>query len=143
MQGEAIVLDSSTIASVYFTDSFSSWSSDVVRSWKQLYTLDLAYIEVANVAWKRVYLFKQPKEIILEGLQKALDFIDNICLVESSRAIVPEAIDVSLEIGVAIYDALYVCLARRNNIPLATLDRKLVEKLKGTKYGTILLHPYL
>ncbi|AHC52504.1 hypothetical protein SUSAZ_05430 [Sulfolobus acidocaldarius SUSAZ] len=50
-----MILDSSTIASVFFKDSFSERVRNLISSkiHEGCRTLDSAYAEVANVAWKR------------------------------------------------------------------------------------------
>ncbi|MEX0567920.1 MAG: type II toxin-antitoxin system VapC family toxin [Candidatus Njordarchaeota archaeon] len=137
-----VVLDSSVIAAIYFTDPYSDWASSIVKLCRECYTLDIAYVEIGNVAWKRIHIFGQPEEAILLGLKSAIRFIDNVCLVVDSRSIIEEAINLALEEEIAVYDALFVYLAKKNNASLATLDKKLISKLKNTKYGSIVVHPY-
>ena len=137
-----VVLDSSVIAAIYFTDPYSDWASSIVESCRKCYTVDIAYAEIGNVAWKRIHIFGQPKEAILLGLRGAIKFVDNVCLVIDSRLIIEDAISLALEVGVAVYDALFIYLAVMKNVPLATLDKNLVNKLKDTDYSNILVHPY-
>ena len=91
MPDESIVLDSSVIVALYFTDPYSEWANDIVGESRNCYTVDIAYAEIGNVAWKRIHLFRQPKEIILLGLQNAIEFISDICVVINSRTIIKDA----------------------------------------------------
>ena len=134
MQGDKIVLDSSVIAALYFTDPYSDWASDIVNVWRHIYTVDIAYVEVTNVAWKRIHLYKQPKREILQGLKEAIKFINNICMVADSRTIIKDALELALNAKITIYDALFVYLAKKHNTYLATLDKKLVNSLRPTIY---------
>jgi len=141
MRGD-VVLDSSVIAAVYFTDPYSDWASSIVESYRKCYTVDIAYVEIGNVAWKRIHIFGQPKKEMLLGLKSAIKFIDDVCFVINSRSIVEDAISLALGVGITIYDALFVYSAKVNNVPLATLDRNLVNRLEAAGYGSILVHPY-
>lgn len=139
---DSIVLDTSVIAAIYFTDPYSDWAEDIVRSYRKCYTVDIAYAEIGNVAWKRIYLFKHPRREILEGLRNAIQFISNICFVVESKSILENAISIALDAEIAVYDALFVYLAIINDIPLATLDKKLINAIKDKQYSRLLLHPY-
>lgn len=41
------------------------------------------------------------------------------------------AAPVAINHGISAYDASYVALSRRHNVPLITADQKLVQKLAG------------
>ncbi len=137
-----IVLDSSIIAAIYFTDPYSDWASSIVELYRKCYTMDIAYAEIGNVAWKRIHIFGQPKEAILLGLKGAIKFVDKVCLVVDSKSIIEDAISLALETEITIYDALFVYLAKIKNMPLATLDKNLVNKLRDTDYSNIIVHPF-
>ena len=139
---DSIVLDSSVIAAIYFTDPYSNWASSIVDRYEVCYTVDIAYAEVGNVAWKRIHIFGQPKEAVLLGLKKAIKFIDDVCIVIDSKSIMEDTIELALEAEIAIYDALFLYSAKTHNTRLATLDKNLVNKLKDTDYSNILIHPY-
>lgn len=49
-----------------------------------------------------------------------------------------QASDLSLELGITVYDALFVALAAKLNTKLVTTDAKLVEKLRGTKLESLI-----
>ena len=51
-------------------------------------------------------------------------------------------VELSLEAKITVYDTLFVYLAKEHNIPLATLDKKLVNSLKDTQYYGLLRRPY-
>ena len=52
------MLDSSVIAALFFTEPYSDWAEEIVRECDYLYTIDLAYIEVMNVAWEKIIISK-------------------------------------------------------------------------------------
>ncbi|MEM0173739.1 MAG: hypothetical protein QXI16_04450 [Sulfolobaceae archaeon] len=59
-------------------------------------TLDLAFAEVSNVAWKRIVIFQDDKNAVLSQLQKAIDFIEKLCKVVQVREIWNNAIDLAI-----------------------------------------------
>lgn len=63
------VLDSSIIAAIFFQEKASDKVVMAVQD-SDLLTVDLALIEVANVAWKRVALFGEDEDLMEEALKK-------------------------------------------------------------------------
>jgi len=142
MRDKRIVLDSSVIAALHFPEPFSVWCEKIIEQYDEFYTVDIAYSEIANVAWKRIFLFKNPKDKVLINLNKALQFIDNLCTVLRSRDLIMGSISIAIDCGIAVYDALFLSIAVEQDMPLATLDKTFVNKLRDTKYIDVLLHPY-
>jgi len=142
MRDKRVVLDSSVFVALHFPEPFSEWCEEIVEQHDEFYTVDIAYSEVANAAWKRITLFKNPKNQVLANLSKALQFIDNLCTVFRSRDLIVDSIGIAADCGITVYDALFLSIAAKQNIPLATLDRTLIRKLRDTKYVDLILHPY-
>ena len=80
--------------------------------------------------------------IILEALDKALSFIDNACEVIEARTIWKNAMKIAIETKITSYDVLFIALSLMKKAMLATLDKKLVEKLIDTKFKEIVIHPF-
>lgn len=72
-------------------------------------TVDLASVEVANVARKRVRHSGQ--EIIRSGLADAQAFVRETCHVVPARDLMPATYDLACSHGITIYDALFVAAA--------------------------------
>ncbi len=142
MKDESIVLDSSVIAALFFPEPYSDWAEDIVRNYDYLYTIDLAYAEVMNVAWKKIVRFKLDQNTILTALDKALGFISNVCEVIEAKTIWKNAIKIAIETEITSYDALFLALSLMKKIKLTTIDKKLAEKLMNSKYKEIIIQPF-
>lgn len=118
------VLDSSVIAAIFFQEPSSEKAARAVEN-RELVTVDLARAEVANVAWKRVTLFNEDQVIINKTLQMCMEFIETSCTVISTRELVEESFQIALKNRISFYDALFVGLALREEIPLLTRDKRL------------------
>ncbi len=123
-----VILDSGVIAAIFFKEDASERAASAAEA-PELITLDLAYVEVANVAWKRVVIFKEPRELMLEALKSSSDFITGACDVIASEDLLDEAFKIAVSEKITIYDSLFVAASEREKIPLLTTDGKLHEKL--------------
>lgn len=88
---------------------------------------DLFFIECANILWKKVRRCEYSQNTALESVAdlKALELtaMPTVELME-------RALEIACSHGVTAYDACYVALAERHNIPLLTADNRLAEVLK-------------
>ena len=139
MQDNAIVLDSSVIVALFFPEIYSSWAEEVVRKADTIYTVDIAYAEVLNVAWKRISLQKQVAKEIMLSLEDAIGFMNEVCNIIKTNKIFREAINIAIKHNITIYDSLFIALANKKKIKLATLDKQVVRKFEATN---LVIHPY-
>ena len=130
---DSVVLDSSLIAALFFKDPHSDLAEEALQEFKTYHTLDLAFAEVGNVAWKRVYLFNEEYNITAQALEKAADFIASICQVAPSRDYLKEAFDVGVKEGLTVYDSLFISQAKRLKTTLLTVDSELHRKAEASK----------
>lgn len=121
------VLGSSVIAAIFFQEPSSEKAAWAVEN-RELVTVDLARAEVANVAWKRVTLFNEDREITTKALKMSMEFMETSCEVIPTRELVEESFQIALKNKISFYDALFVCLALREEVPLLTLNKRL-EKI--------------
>jgi predicted nucleic acid-binding protein len=87
----------------------------------------LWHLEIANaltLVRRRKVLTEDEVE---EGLEYFHAFAATVAEIDVNFLAVREAFRVSKEVGLTAYDALYYDLARRENVPLATLDKSLRE----------------
>lgn len=118
------VLDSSIIAAIFFREKASEKAVQLVQD-KDLFTVDLAMAEVANVAWKRVAFFGEDKKIMEEALNKSIEFINTSCEVIKMNELIDLSFKIAVKEKITVYDSLFLAAARREKIPLYTLDKKL------------------
>lgn len=134
---DSVVLDSSVIAAIFFFKDSNAAESAIANN--RLITLDMSIAEVGNVAWKRVTHFQEDKEITLTALRECLGFVREACVVIRVSDLAEEAYDIAVEDRIAFYDSLFLAAAKREQVPLLTLDRKLYEKTKG-KWNILLVY---
>jgi predicted nucleic acid-binding protein len=91
------------------------------------YTVFLAKFELGNIVWKEVFLHKR---ITREEGLRLLFFISkvmNTMNLEDVNCI--EAEEIAIDFGITFYDASYVWLARKLDLPLVSEDNRLREAL--------------
>ena len=90
-------------------------------------------LEVANT----LSLVRRRKVLTEDEVEEGLDymhtFATTVAEIESSSLTVREAFRLSVEASLSAYDAVYFEIARRENLPLATLDKTL--RAAATKAG--------
>ncbi|MGI6465204.1 type II toxin-antitoxin system VapC family toxin [Methanobacterium sp.] len=112
------------MAAIFLQEPSSDKATQAEKN-HELVTVDLPMTEVANVAWKRVTLFNEDQVIINKTLQMCMEFIETSCTVISTRELVEESFQIALKNRISFYDALFVGLALREEIPLLTRDKRL------------------
>lgn len=91
---------------------------------------DLYLVEVTNAAWQYLNFSELSRGEVEELLEIALQLPDEIV---ASSELCLDAFALASAAKHPVYDMMYVALARRNAIPLATADRKLKRLAK--KHG--------
>jgi predicted nucleic acid-binding protein len=127
----SIVLDSSVIAAVFFPEEITKKAIDILEQSDGI-TTDLAYAEVANVAWKRTARATTDPAAIRSSLSDCIAFIAETCDVIPSRDLLVPAYDLACRHRITVYDALFVAAAARCGVPLVTADTKLAAAAKET-----------
>lgn len=127
-----MALDSGAIAALFFKDPFSDKVESALGDYGHFYTLDLAFAEICNVAWKRVKAFGDDAGTSLRALVLARDFVDNACQVVSGRELLHQALELAVEEDIPAYDSLYLALAAKSKTKLLTTDEKLHRKVEGS-----------
>ncbi len=97
----------------------------------EFFVPDLFYIECANALWKyvrsKLYTAEQVQADITD--LKALRF-----QVTSTKDLLTEAVQISLDCGITAYDGCYVALSQQVSAPLLTLDERLVNSLASSRF---------
>jgi predicted nucleic acid-binding protein len=125
---DRVVLDTGVIFAIYFKEEASSRAKRVALENDPI-TVDLAFAETGNAAWKRIMLFGEDKDASRDSLQKCIDYIKSCTLLRSSD-LVDLAFEVSVEDKTTLYDSLFLAAAEKEQVPLLTLDKKLYEMVK-------------
>jgi len=121
---DSVVLDSSIIAAIFFPEKITGKSLAIAES-HDCITVDLAYTEVANVAWKRISHDGQAAAMVKTVLGESTAFIRETCQVLPAPDLVPAAYNLACRHRITVYDALYLAAAVQCSVPLVTADKKL------------------
>jgi predicted nucleic acid-binding protein len=126
-----IVVDSSVAAKWILPESDSLLAqrlfSEAVTRGDRLVVLDLALAEIANAIWKQHHRG-------LATLERTHQFLDDLLLcpvqVERSQLLLRPAMDIAVNHGRSIYDALFVALAANLGLPGVTADEPLYRAVQ-------------
>ncbi|MGA9097739.1 MAG: type II toxin-antitoxin system VapC family toxin [Methanotrichaceae archaeon] len=128
---DRVVLDTGIIFAVYFKEEASSRAKKVAAENDPI-TVDLAFAEAGNAAWKRVVLFGEDRDASQESLSKCIDYIKS-CTILRSSDLTDLAFKIAVENKTTFYDSLFLAAAEIEKVPLLTLDKKLFDKVKANK----------
>jgi predicted nucleic acid-binding protein len=123
------VFDSSVIAAIFFEEDASIRAKTVAAKYRPI-TINWAYAELGNIAWKRIAKFDGDSDAIALSLKKCFEFL-NSCYLIDGLELVEAALAESLDHQITFYDALYVAASEKFGAPLFTLDKKLKAKTKN------------
>jgi predicted nucleic acid-binding protein len=121
-----VVVDSSVIAKWFVPEPDSAQAHRVrattVASGGCMLALDLVFVEVANVIWKK----HRQKLITLEEAEGTLTDLMNAPLHSKPAApLLAQALEIAIKYDLAVYDALFVALAHDLGIQGVTADEPL------------------
>ena len=125
-----IVADSSAIAALILKEP--GWEKLATRLSKAVST-ELAVKEVINaviIAWQQGRINKEELKLKLEALKLLID--KNIKIIPQTK-LITEATEIAINNNITIYDAIFISLAKTQNLPLLTKDKKQHET--ATKLG--------
>jgi len=132
----ARIIDASAAIALIVESPRTRTVRKIFSSTAQLTAPDILIAETANAIWnhRRTHAFSS-KYVgdFLEGLSV------NVSMV-SSAALVAEAYAIAIELNHPAYDALYLALAKRDTTQIVTFDERLVRKVSGTRYESLILN---
>jgi predicted nucleic acid-binding protein len=138
-----VVVDSSVIAKWILPEPDSAQAqrvlTDVAGQGKRLIALDLAFIEVANAIWKRL----RQKKITASEADGFLDALRQAPIEPFPAAdLVKPAFAIAVRFDRAIYDALFVALAEKLQLPGVTADEPLCNAVRPAFSRIVLLQDW-
>jgi len=103
----------------------------------ELHAPDLLPIECSNILWKQV------QRTGYAPAQAQRDLADLLSLNEvhwvSTGTLLPQALEIAMLHAITSYDACYVALADRLQMPLLTADNRLANKLVSSRHHILTL----
>ena len=115
------VVDASVLGATFFIDHRYREAERLIAD-ADLFAPTLLNYEMANIAVKRIELFPQRQELILESLQTFLRL--NVQLQDVDYR---QVVDLAALTGLTAYDASYLYVARELGLPLITFDMQLAR----------------
>ena len=128
-----LVIDASVLIKFYVPEILSDKAEELLTRVAQgdvmLLAPDLIYPEVGNILWKK----QRMKELTRSEVEEITDAIISLPLkIETSKLLLPLAMDIGMAYGITIYDALYLSMARIYEIKMMTADKKLANVMAKT-----------
>ena len=124
------MVDASAVIAFFFREE--NWDKLKIYM-KNTMSIDHVVKEFYNAIWKAVYL---RRVLTIEDAERIIRLFKNYrsknMTLEPEDKYIDEALKISLDENITIYDALYVAQALNNKIPLLSLDnrqRKVAQKL--------------
>ena len=128
----SFVIDASVILSWYNPDEQNDYTKNILFCMKKerAITPCLCYYEVNNV----LRMLEKKEKVSSLNVDKAIVSIDKLQIIRDSAPTgftMPLVLRLSREYGLTIYNACYLELAVRLNLPIASLDNELVKAAKA------------
>ena len=124
MPAEAVV-DASVLAAAFFPEEHS----DTARRWlapgRRLIAPDLLRVEVASIAAKKAWLGQTPRATCDRAVGDIDLFVSDFF---GDSALTQGAYALARDHRFSAYDALYLALAVRHDLPVVTFDAKLAAR---------------
>ena len=131
-----LVIDSSVFASVIVKDEFHEVSKGYMLADKA--TVDIAFAEAGNVLWKHVRMGRIKRREAGKRVRLLMALIES-SEVYRSADLLSSALEMAVEIGITVYDSLFLSLAVELDTSLVTADRELYERLPDSLRERIVL----
>lgn len=124
-----IVIDASALAKFVLKEG--GWRDLAEHLKAGTVSADHAIKEVANAVWKRFKrgaISLRESELMLNALER---LVGNSVIIEDESAHMGEAIRIAFSRDIAIYDAIYIAIAKHKDLALLTADERQAEAAKG------------
>jgi len=128
-----LVMDASVLIKFYVPEILSDRAERLLAKVEKqdidLLVPDLIYLEAGNILWKKQRL----KELTRSEVEEITDAVLSLPLkIETSKSLLPLAVNIAIAYGITVYDASYLSLAKVYETTLMTADRRLVDVLAKT-----------
>ncbi|GAB6135398.1 type II toxin-antitoxin system VapC family toxin [Thermococcus prieurii] len=120
------VIDTSALCKFLLKEE--GWGSVIphLQPESEAQTVEMLLTECVNVIWKNVRVYKtlgrEEGEKLLGALELLVD--KGLITIEENRKYLRRAFELSVEHGIAVYDALFIAQAEELNATLVTCDEK-------------------
>ena len=121
-----IVIDTSALCKFLLKEE--GWREVVpyLQPERDAHAVEMLLTECANVIWKNVRIYRNFGREDGENLLGALELLvdKEVITIEENRKYLRRAFELSVEYGIAVYDALFIAQAEALHATLVTCDEK-------------------
>ena len=122
------VLDASVAVKWYLDEDHSAESRSLLADPPDLLVPDFFYAEVANALWKR----SKRGDLTRDRAAEVLDYLLAAPVeVHPSMPLMPTAFRFAAESNTAVYEMVYLALARREKCAVVTADRRFFADMRA------------
>ena len=125
-----VVVDSSVIAKWFVPEPDSVLAqrvmTDTLAAGGRLIVLDLIFVEVTNVIWKK---YRQKRITLAEARESLVDLMNCPLNAEPAARLLDPALELAMKYDRAVYDALFVALAQDLGVKGVTADQPLYNAM--------------
>src|ERR1017187_2437409 len=127
-----VVVDSCVIAKWFVPETDSALAervlTDTIAAGCKLFALDLIFVEVTNVIWKK---YRQKLITLAEAEDSLADLLQRPVQTEPAIPLLDRALAIAVKYDRAVYDALFVALAQDLGVKGVTADEPLYRATHG------------
>jgi predicted nucleic acid-binding protein len=129
------VVDSSAIVKYYVREPGWERVREIMK--EGVVTLNFAIIEIANALWRKIMRNEMSVDIAKEIVEDLV--IRRAIPLEPFENYITEALKISAQHRVTVYDALFIASALKKSLELVTADEKQAEVAKALGVGVVLV----
>ena len=129
------VADSSAIVKYYVHEPGWERVREIMK--EGVVTLNFAIIEIANALWRKIMRSEMSVDIAKEIVEDLV--IRRAIPLEPFENYITEALKISAQRRVTVYDALFIAFALKKGLELVTVDEKQAEVAKVLGIGVVLV----
>ncbi len=100
-------------------------------------TVDLAIKEVANALWKKILRGEVDLQTVLEIVSDLSS--GNVVKLVGQEDLMRDALELAVKTRITVYDALFIALAKKTGLRLATADREQARAAEQAGVEVVLL----
>jgi predicted nucleic acid-binding protein len=129
-----LVLDASVAVKWFVEEPGTAAAMELLAQDQLLIAPDLVIVEVANVAWKHL----MRGDLQLSQLTHVPEAVPRMFAeLWPTVWLASRAFEIAAELRHPVYDCFYLALAEREEATLVTADRRLIDRLAGSRWEAL------
>ena len=129
-----VVVDANVAVKWFFPEDDSDRALALLGAGGPFFAPDLIVFEACSVGWKKVRVGQASRK---QAQSLALGLADIIDELVPGSTLSARALDIAFELDHPVYDACYIALAESYGLPLITAARRLISRVGGTRWASM------